>query len=105
MAEVACDAAGAGGRRLALRFEGMVQGVGFRWTCRSIAERLGCTGWVRNEYDGSVTMELQGTQDQVSRFFGALQADYNRRHLTFMVEESRDLAPVPGEGGFSVRWA
>lgn len=96
----------AGGlRRLALRFEGMVQGVGFRWTCRTIARSLGCTGWVRNEYDGSVSMELQGTQGQVSEFFGALQADYNRRHLTFILDASRDVEPIPGEDDFGVRWA
>ena len=43
-------------------FHGWVQGVGFRYRARHAAEHLGATGWVRNEYDGSVTKEIQGTE-------------------------------------------
>ena len=46
-------------------FYGEVQGVGFRWYAMKAAEAAGITGWVRNEYDGSVSMELQGTADQI----------------------------------------
>ena len=53
-------------RRLRLRFRGEVQGVGFRWTSRIVADKTGCTGWVRNDSDGTVAMELQGTNDQIS---------------------------------------
>ena len=44
-----------------ITFYGRVQGVGFRYRARHAAELYGCTGWVRNEWDGSVTMEIQGT--------------------------------------------
>ncbi|MCR5794315.1 MAG: acylphosphatase [Solobacterium sp.] len=54
-------------------FKGMVQGVGFRWRACMAAERLGCTGWVRNEYDGSVTMEIQGEEDAISQVVLALE--------------------------------
>ena len=30
-------------RRLRLRFRGEVQGVGFRWTSRIVADKTGCT--------------------------------------------------------------
>ena len=43
-------------------FQGRVQGVGFRWHARHAALALGLTGWVKNEYDGSVTMEIQGSE-------------------------------------------
>ncbi|MBQ9061375.1 MAG: acylphosphatase [Eubacterium sp.] len=46
-------------------FCGRVQGVGFRYRARFAADHTGCTGWVRNEYDGSVTMEIQGTEEQI----------------------------------------
>lgn len=46
-------------------FHGRVQGVGFRYRACRAAEMAGCTGWVRNEYDGSVTMEIQGTEEQI----------------------------------------
>lgn len=41
-------------------FFGRVQGVGFRYKLRYLAESYGVTGWVRNEYDGSVSAQLQG---------------------------------------------
>ena len=47
-------------------FYGEVQGVGFRWICRQSASACGVTGWVRNEYDGSVTLELQGSEEQIT---------------------------------------
>ena len=42
------------------RFYGRVQGVGFRYKLRHLAASYGVTGWVRNEYDGSVTAQMQG---------------------------------------------
>ena len=43
------------------RFTGEVQGVGFRYYARAAAQHLGLTGWVANNWDGSVTLEAQGT--------------------------------------------
>ena len=48
-------------------FYGSVQGVGFRYRACHAAEHYGCTGWVRNEWDGSVTMEIQGEKEQIDR--------------------------------------
>jgi acylphosphatase len=48
-------------------FTGSVQGVRFRFRARCAAEQYGCTGWVRNEYDGSVTIEIQGTEEQIDQ--------------------------------------
>lgn len=44
---------------------GHVQGVFFRASMREQAERLGVTGWARNEPDGSVTAHLEGPADAV----------------------------------------
>ena len=43
--------------------EGQVQGVGFRYRARYAAQSLELTGWVQNEDDGSVTLEVQGSPD------------------------------------------
>ena len=37
-------------------FQGRVQGVGFRYTAKYMAQSLGLVGWVQNEWDGTVTM-------------------------------------------------
>lgn len=47
--------------------KGQVQGVGFRYRANYAANNLGVTGWVQNEWDGSVVMELQGTKEQINR--------------------------------------
>ena len=48
-------------------FYGRVQGVGFRYKARYMADSLGLTGYVHNEYDGSVKMEVQVPMLRVSR--------------------------------------
>ena len=46
-------------------FYGQVQGVGFRYRARHAADVYGCTGWVKNKSDGSVTMEIQDAEEQI----------------------------------------
>jgi len=46
--------------RLQIRFQGRVQGVGFRATALHCARGLHLSGFVRNELDGSVLLEAQG---------------------------------------------
>ena len=91
-------------RRLKLRFTGQVQGVGFRWTARHVANELGLTGWVRNEPDGSVSMELQGTTAQVGTFFTLFDRAYQRYPLRYVIDEREDIEPVKGESAFHVRF-
>ena len=83
-----------------LVFHGWVQGVGFRYRARHAAALFGCTGWVRNEYDGSVTMEIQGTEEQIDRVILAIeQGSYVRIENL----ESRTVPVVPDEKGFHAR--
>jgi len=69
-----------------VRFVGRVQGVGFRYTCASLAQRLGITGWVRNDPGGTVTAELQGTPDAIATLIAEIpahrfiQIDHTDRH-------------------------
>ena len=62
-------------KRKSIVFHGRVQGVGFRWTASQIAGEYGLTGWVRNEYDGTVTMEVQGSQDLIDNLVDRLYRD------------------------------
>ena len=78
-------------------FYGWVQGVGFRYRARHGAARYGCTGWVRNEWDGSVTMEIQGEPDQID---GVLRTIGAGRYVRIEDMESRTVPVDETERGF-----
>ena len=77
-------------------FYGWVQGVGFRYRARHVADLYGCTGRVRNEWDGSVTMEIQGTEENIDRVILAIEAG---RYVKIENMDSR-MIPVVEERGF-----
>ncbi len=78
-------------------FYGWVQGVGFRYRARHAASAYGCTGFVKNELDGSVTMEIQGTEENIDAVILAIERGTYVR-IENMV--SREIPPVEGEHGF-----
>ena len=55
--------------RIARRFviSGRVQGVGFRWFAKDVADREGVTGWVKNLSDGRVEAFVEGDAEAVTR--------------------------------------
>lgn len=77
--------------RRRITFTGYVQGVGFRYRARHAANLYGCTGWVRNEWDGSVTMEIQGEADSIDRVIQAIRAG---RYIEI---EKMDMRQIPPE--------
>ena len=52
--------------RKEIRFTGDVQGVGFRYRAQYAAQSLGVTGGVHNEWDGSVLMQAQVTEEEIA---------------------------------------
>ena len=52
--------------RIKARVTGKVQGVWYRKSTMEQAKTIGVTGFVRNERDGSVYFEAQGSQQQLS---------------------------------------
>ncbi len=56
-------------------FTGRVQGVGFRFRAGYLAKHYGVTGWIRNNYDGSVEAEMQGREEALDQVIQSLQQD------------------------------
>lgn len=86
--------------RLALRIEGTVQGVSFRASARAEAQRLGLTGWVRNEDDGSVSAEAQGEPAPLQAFVAWCHKGPSAANVTAVRSEPRPLRD--DESGFDV---
>lgn len=52
-------------KRIILRIRGDVQGIGFRYSARQKARELGLAGFARNEPDGSVYIEAEGSRGKL----------------------------------------
>jgi acylphosphatase len=88
--------------RKEIRFYGRVQGVGFRYHATNTARGLGLTGWVCNEYDGTVLMEVQGNEELIERMLQRLNQD---RYIDIKDMEIRTLAVIEDEHGFGVKYS
>lgn len=77
-----------------------MQGVGFRATVRSIARALNVTGFVRNEPDGSVYVELQGDSGAVQAAIDKIDEAMGRN---IHQSTANPLPPVPIEQGFVIQ--
>ncbi|RHL24257.1 acylphosphatase [Collinsella sp. AF38-3AC] len=91
-------------QRYFLRWEGRVQGVGFRFTNTNLAQARSLTGWVRNMEDGSVEMELQGTPANIVSHLEALHASYERMGTRFRLVDAQTRAPLANEDDFIPRY-
>ncbi len=80
-----------------ITFSGSVQGVGFRYRARHAAALYGCTGWCRNEWDGSVTMEIQGTEEAIDQVLLSVEAG---RYIWIENMDVRSVPLVEAERGF-----
>jgi acylphosphatase len=68
--------------RMAFCVHGRVQGVGFRYYARDQGQRLGLAGWVRNDYDGSVTGEAVGEPLALEEFRRLLERGPGMAYVT-----------------------
>lgn len=80
-------------------FTGRVQGVGFRYTAKYLAQSLGLAGWVKNEWDGSVVMEAQGSEVLINKMLVGLN---HAQFISIEWIETKEI-PLEKDSGFSVR--
>lgn len=87
--------------RRKILFYGRVQGVGFRYRARYAAESLRLTGWVCNEEDGTVSMEVQGDEASIDRMLQMLQQD---RYIDIVDMDIKNMVLQEDERSFEVRY-
>ena len=78
---------------------GHVQGVGYRWFVRTLAQAAGLSGSARNLPDGRVEVVLEGPEDAVAAAVAEL--DGSRAPGTVTRVDSR-TEPPQGSSGFTV---
>ena len=81
-------------------FHGKVQGVGFRYTAKYLALSMDLTGWVRNEWDGTVTKEVQGRETLINKLLVGLNND---RFISIDWIDSEEIPLRQDEKKFSVK--
>jgi len=83
-------------------YEGRVQGVGFRYTARRIAEGYDVTGWVRNLPDGRVEMKVQASEEaELEAFLREIAVESPLAGHIRAVSENA-IPPLDGVRGFTI---
>ena len=87
-------------RRLTVLYSGHVQGVGFRYTARTVATGFDLTGTIRNLPDGRVQLIAEGARDELEAFRAAL---HDAGLAGFIRDEQVDWADAKNEfRGFEI---
>ncbi|MCS7045168.1 MAG: acylphosphatase [Gemmataceae bacterium] len=80
-------------------YSGHVQGVGFRFTTRELAQRFAVGGWVRNLPDGQVELVVEGEAAEVNEFLESLG-----RTMAGYIQSRREVdEPPSGQTTFEIR--
>lgn len=86
-------------KRYKLLFKGRVQGVGFRFTAKMIADRLNLTGNVKNLYSYYVESYVQGEEENIDRFIYELQ---NQRFIRIESIDKTEVDLIDDENSFDI---
>jgi acylphosphatase len=88
-------------KRIDVRVQGRVQGVGFRWFVLREAQELHLRGWVRNAPDGSVEVRAAGAPDAIAFFRERLAQGPPAAQVTSIVDLPASSEPLPAEFGIA----
>lgn len=78
-------------QHLKIRVHGKVQGVYFRQGTKAVADQLGVRGWVRNESDGSVYMEVEGDDWLLENFLDWCAEGPERAEVQLVEKEEGEI--------------
>ena len=83
-------------------YEGRVQGVGFRYTVRSVARGFEVRGWVKNLADGRVELQVCGESDEVREFLKAVRD--SELNSCIKSEQVLEIPPMLDVKSFQIRF-
>lgn len=86
--------------RYNLIFKGRVQGVGFRFRAKMIADQFGLTGNIKNLYDGAVECNIQGDREKILAFIEKLNGN-SFIHIENVIKEKINI--IENEKGFNIK--
>lgn len=87
-------------KRYYIIYEGIVQGVGFRWRLMTFANRYNLTGYCRNLDNGNVECEIQG--NGVDEF--VKDTIKSERFVKIYNYSLKEIPIIEHESGFDVRF-
>jgi acylphosphatase len=93
-----------GFRRVHGRVSGEVQGVGFRAFVRRTAQGLGLSGWVRNNWDGTVEFQAEGPPEIVDDLLGHLRRGPPMAEISGIEIVADTCVETEATGPFEIRY-
>lgn len=80
-------------------YSGLIQGVGFRFTARAVANKYKVKGWVKNLPDGRVEIEAKADPKNLQAFLEDLGTQFS---MNITEREIEDLLPAGEDTDFRV---
>ena len=77
-------------KHLKIKVIGKVQGVWFRASTKDKADELGLHGYVKNEPDGSVFIEVSGTEELIEKFIKWVKKGPELARVDDLIVENND---------------
>jgi len=87
-------------QRMQVLYSGSVQGVGFRYAVRQVAQGFEVTGLVRNLLDGRVELVAEGLREELDAFRAAIRDSGLEAHIRD--EAVSWSAPLGNLAGFQI---
>lgn len=88
-------------RKVSINVTGRVQGIGFRYMTKKVADKLGVTGYIWNNKDGGVTIEAIGYPTIINKFLEIIKDPPNPNVFVEAIEVQDDPS-IPNADKFKI---